>query len=132
MKNIVTIISFLLFIAGSVFLDMFLSEDNKDVTVVIKQYAYEPVSAQLCNVKTKSLPFDKCNPQKQVEGTHVENARFASVRKIISRHNFFAPLYFLNKHSATLLPVSNKVQSSYIGYAGNNLPIHLRNCIWLI
>jgi len=49
MKNIVTIISALLLISGSVFLDMFFSQGNKVVPAETSQYIYEPVSDHLRN-----------------------------------------------------------------------------------
>jgi len=132
MKNIVTIISALLLISGSVFLDMFLSEGNLVVPVETSQYVYEPLSNHLRNDKTESLPFEKCNSEKEVEGAHAENARFGSVRKIFSRHTCFAPLSILNKHSITALLIPIKVKRNYPDYTVNNLPLHVRNCIWLI
>jgi len=132
MKSIFTIISSVLFIAGSVFSDMFLSDGNKHVPVVIKQYAYEPVNTHMYNLKIESLPFDKCNTEKQVEGSHVTTTRFATFRKIILRHPSIAPLSFLSKHSSTVLPKINKLHSNFIGYKENNLPLHVLNCSWLI
>jgi len=132
MKSIITIISALLFISSSVFIDMSLSDGNKHVPVVINQHVYEPGSAHLCNEKTESLPLDGCNCEKQLEGSHVVNSRFGSVRKVFSRQTFFTPLSFLSKRSATVVPIPNKAQAKYVTYTENNLPLHIRNCIWLI
>lgn len=132
MKNVVTIISVFLIIVGSVFLNKFLPDDNEDVSVVVKQYEYESASAYLGYEKTESLPFDKYNAEKQVEGAHVKNARFASIRKISLHRNYFDPLLFFSKHSITLLPSPIKAQPDSIAYTVNNLPLHVRNCIWLI
>lgn len=132
MKNIVTIVSALFFIVGSVFLEMFLPDGNKEISVVLKQYEYEPASAYFGYEKTESLPFDKYNAEKQVEGAHVKNARFASIRKISLHRNYFDPLLLFSKHSITLLPSPIKAQPDSIAYTVNNLPLHVRNCIWLI
>ncbi len=132
MKNIFAIISAFLFIAGSVAVNMVLSDGSKDVAILIKQNSYKPASAHLCNVKIESLPLNKCNPKNQVEDAHVTTTRFASARKIISRHIFFAPLFFLSKHSAAALAISNKAQPNFVLYTVKNLPLHIRNCSWMI
>ena len=132
MKNIITIISALLFIAGSAFLDIDLSEGNRHVPVVIKQQAFTPVIASLCNEKTESLPFDKCHCEKQVEGVHIVNSRIGSVSNLLSRHIAFAASYLFNKHSATALPISTQASSTCIAQTLNNVSLHIRNCVWLI
>lgn len=132
MRNITTIISALLFIAGSVVLDMHLSEGKKHVPVVIKQHVYASASAHLCIEKTESWPVESCNCERQVEGAHLENSRFASVRKVFPRNIAFVPLAFLSRHSAAVAPISSKVQSYCITYTVNNIPLHVRNCVWLI
>jgi len=132
MKNIVAIILAFLFTTGSVLLGMFLSDSYKDVSVVKNQSVYEPLGVQLRNDKTQSLPLDKCNSEKEVEGAHVQNARVVSVRKIFSRFACFAPVSFLNKHLVIVRKMTNKAQPNKIAYALNNLPLHIRYCIWLI
>jgi len=132
MKKIVSTISLLLLITGSFSLDTFLSDLNKDIPTLIKECEYEPVSVQLSNKKTESLPFDKSHTEKKVEGAHVQKARFASVRKIFSRHTYFASFSFLNKQSVSGLLISIKPLPNYSTYTVNNLPIHIRNCIWLL
>jgi len=132
MKNIFTIISSLLLIGGSVFLDTFLSDANTNVPIVTEQYTYKPVKAHTYNLKIESFPFNEDNTKNQVEGVHVANTRFAIVRKIILRHPCFAPLSVLNRHSTTVLTKLNKTHSNYIGFIDNNLPLHVRNCSWLI
>ncbi len=132
MKNISTIISALLFIAGSVVLDMHLSEGKKHVPMVLKQQVYASASAHLCIEKAESWPVESCNCERQVEGAHLENSRVAIARKVFPRNIAFVPLAFLSRHSATVPPISSKAQSDCITYTVSNIPLHVRNCVWLI
>lgn len=132
MKNITTIISALLFIAGSVFLDMHLSEGKKHMPVMVKQHTDEAVGAHVCSEKTESLPVENCNCERQVEGVHLVNSRLANFRKIFPRYIPSISLSFLSRHSAAVLPNLSEAQSYLITYTSNNIPLHVRNCVWLI
>lgn len=132
MKNITTIISAFLFIASLIILDMHLSESKKHIPVVVKQHGYLPVSTHLCNEKTESLPFNRCNCEKQVEGANVVNFRFVNVRKAFSRHNLYASQFLLTRRTALLLPIKYKAPFGPVTHTVHNITIHVRNCVWLI
>ncbi len=98
----------------------------------MNQSVYEPIGVHVRYDKTESLPHDKCSSEKEVEGAHAQNARFISVRKIFSRFTCFAPISFLNKHLEIVAQITGQAQPNKIVYALNNLPLHIRHCIWLI
>lgn len=132
MKNIITIISALFLIAGLILLDTFLSDGDMHLSLVTNQEAYNPVSTQLGNEKTASLPSDRCNGEKELEGSHVVHFQFATVRKVFLRHIAFAPLSVLNGQLVTGLSGANKFQLNSFTYSINSIPLHIRNCVWII
>lgn len=132
MKYIVKIILSLSIIVVSISLGRFLSDDKKEFSVVVKQDVFQTVSVNLCNEKAESLPFDNCNSDKRLQSGYFKNGRFATVRKIFLRHTCFVPPLFLNKHAEAALLIPIKAQPNYLDYTVNNLPLHMRNCIWLI
>jgi len=133
MKNIFNTISALFFLASFIGLNVYLNNGNQHQPVVVKDHVFSPIGSHFSPEQTGALPTDLNNLEKSAEGRHVGNSKVIKVRKAYSREVANARLTAALTKFVSYSPFTKAMLRPFAHYnKGNAVPVHLRNCVWLI